>query len=82
MQAIPHYLCLEVAIYFLSLPLGWPCPSLKLPLFSRSRKKKERTTDGGNVVGDEKEKRIEWQIVHKSNLLGIFQTLVVSPLHF
>ena len=46
---------------------GRPCFSLKLPLFSRSRKK------GADCGGDEKEKRMEWQIVHKSNLLGIFQ---------
>ena len=58
MQAIPHYLCLEVAIYFLSLPLGWPCPSLKLPLFSRSRKKRSGRRTAATLSATKKRK--EW----------------------
>ena len=59
--------CYHLYVLMLS---GRSCPSLKLPLFSRSRKK---GADGDG--GDEKEKRMEWQIVHKSNLLGIFSAL-------
>ena len=51
-----------------------PVPSSNCP-YSAGPVKKERTATEG---GDEKEKRMEWQIVHKSNLLGIFPLLPLS----
>ena len=51
-----------------------PAPPSNCP-YSAGPAKKERTATEG---GDEKEKRMEWQIVHKSNLLGIFPLLPLS----